>query len=226
MFSCVFTWVFTWRPLKPMHLYTKYIIKALKSKQFAIEKQASADEIHKNLFKPMNLCTKYKQKTKTESLGYSQPGGPAIRTTTVYMRPRSLAWPARTARTKRKRRRNETDFLVTGERINRSSSPRPPILCFLLQFPTQLSAIDVPSHANQFPTIGLLRHFVPNSRHPDPWREWEGCPKGRLRDTVRFIRGMWGRVPKNQFYIASIVLEHPSSPQNDPRMSKRRLGSL
>ena len=74
-----------------MHLYTKYIIKALKSKQFAIEKQASADEIHKNLFKPMNLCTKYKQKTKTESLGYSQPGGPAIRTTTVYMRPRNFA---------------------------------------------------------------------------------------------------------------------------------------
>ena len=146
----------------------------------------------------MNLCTKDKQKTKTESLGYSQPGGPAIRTTTVYMRPRSLAWPARTARTKRKRRRNETDFLVTGERINRSSSPRPPILCFLLQFPTQLSAIDVPSHANQFPTIGLLRHFVPNSRHPDPWREWEGCPKGRLRDTVRFIRRMWGRVA---FYL-------------------------
>ena len=73
---------------------------------------------HKNVLKPMRLCTKTKQKgARTRApRGYSHPGGPAIRIT-VCMRPRSFASPARTARTtrtKRKRRRNEADLPVTG----------------------------------------------------------------------------------------------------------------
>ena len=46
------------------------------------------------------------------------------------MRPHSFASLARTARTKRKRRRNEADLPVTGGRINRTSSPKPPIFIY------------------------------------------------------------------------------------------------
>ena len=44
-----------------------------------------------------------------------------------FTRSRSFASPARTARTKRKRRRNEADLPVTGGRTSRTSSPKPPI---------------------------------------------------------------------------------------------------
>ena len=50
------------------------------------------------------------------------------------MRPNSftsLARTARTARTKRERRRDEADLPVTGGRINRTSSPKPPICIYI-----------------------------------------------------------------------------------------------
>ena len=56
-------------------------------------------------------------KGRAETRRSQHPGGPAIGTSLV-MRPRSFASPARTARTtrtKRKRRRNEADLPVTGE---------------------------------------------------------------------------------------------------------------
>ncbi len=97
--------------------------------QIATKNKLGATVNTRNLLKPMHLCTKDTQKAKRTTPGYSHPGGPAIRTT-VCMRPRSFASPARTARTtrtKRKRRRNEADLPVTGGRINRSNSPKPPI---------------------------------------------------------------------------------------------------
>ena len=65
-----------------------------------------------------SLATNEKQKEtkgRPEILGHSRPGGPAIRTTMV-MRPRNFAPPARTVRgtrTKRKRRRNKADSPMT-----------------------------------------------------------------------------------------------------------------
>ena len=90
------------------------------------KKQARGHKNHQKTFKTHVNNSKNEAKSRDQTPRYSHPGGPALRTT-VYMRPRSFASPARTTRTKRKRRRNEADLPVTGGRINRSNSPKPPI---------------------------------------------------------------------------------------------------
>ena len=107
---------------------------ALKPMQITTKNKLEGTKNTTNLLKPMRLCTKDTQKAADSTPGYSQPGGPAIRTTKVYMRPRNFASPARTARTtrtKRKRRRNEADLPVAGGRINRSNSLTPPIYIYI-----------------------------------------------------------------------------------------------
>ena len=102
----------------------------LKTHVNSSKKQARAHKNHPKPLKTNANNSKNNAKGSGRTPGYSHPGGPAIGTSLV-MRPRSFASPARTARTtrtKRKRRRNEADLPVTGGRINRSNSPKPPIL--------------------------------------------------------------------------------------------------
>ncbi len=115
-----------------MHCLAVSVDQVLKPMRFAILKQARALSKEQKAVKTHAPVHKRKAKRRPHAPGYSHPGGPAIRTT-VYMRPRSFASPARTARTtrtKRKRRRNEADLPVTGGRINRSNSPKPPIYTY------------------------------------------------------------------------------------------------
>ena len=93
---------------------TRQTLENVKTHAPVRKKLSKEHEKHKKMLKPLRLCTKTKRKdARTEPRGYSHPEGPAIRTT-VCMRPRSFASPARTARTKRKQRRNEADLPVTG----------------------------------------------------------------------------------------------------------------
>ena len=100
-----------------MHLCTKDIDNALKPLLCVMQKRARGYRIYQEAFEhPCRRQQKRSEKPRHSKRGYSQPGGPAMRTTTV-IRPHSFATPprkARTTRTKRKRRRNETDLPVTG----------------------------------------------------------------------------------------------------------------
>ena len=120
--------VFEGHSLKPMYCRTKKQ-QFLKTHANNSKKRARHHKKRSKTIKTHANNSKNAAKGSAETRGYSHPGGPALGTSLV-MRPRSFASPARTARTtrtKRKRRRNEADLPVTGGRINRSNSPKPPI---------------------------------------------------------------------------------------------------
>jgi hypothetical protein len=117
-FTCVllaFARVFNSSPLKvKTHANAgRSLFTLLKAHVFAISKKPRDTLGRSKVVKTHAPVHTRLPKRERLTRGSQHPGGPAIRIT-VYMRPRSFASPARTARTKRKRRRNEADLPVTG----------------------------------------------------------------------------------------------------------------
>ena len=98
---------------------------------FASRKKQKTQRNMTKQLKPMRLRCKYRCREPRNAWKLA-PRRPSDRTT-IYTRTASqlrLASPARrarTAHTKRKRRRNEADLPVTGGRTSQTSSPKPPI---------------------------------------------------------------------------------------------------
>ena len=89
--------------------------------RFAIQIQQKTQLKHQKCLKPMRIAANIARRTarKRGELATSSPSVRDERLTRTH----SFASPARTARTKRKRRRNEADLPVAGGRTSRTSSP-------------------------------------------------------------------------------------------------------
>ena len=111
--SADFTSVFEGHAHEVLYCRTKKA-QFLKTHVNNSKKQSKGQQKHPKPLKTNANNSKNGAKGGAQTPGYSHPGGPAIRTSLV-MRPRSFASPARTTRTKRKRRRHEADLPVTGE---------------------------------------------------------------------------------------------------------------
>ncbi len=124
----LFTRVFKWYPLKPMHFQGGYVIQMLKPMHRATKNRKKDYRKCQKLLKPMRLCTKDERKehrTDTTHTSILAPGRPSDKDNGLHA-PVQLRL-ARTHGTQRKRRRYEIDLPVTGDRTSRTNSPKPPI---------------------------------------------------------------------------------------------------
>ena len=93
----------------------------LKTHAFCNKNQAKGENKHQIPLKPMRIAATIARRTARKRALLATPS-PSVRDERLT-RTHSFASPARTARTKRKRRRNEADLPVAGGRTSRTSSP-------------------------------------------------------------------------------------------------------
>ena len=125
----LFTRVFKWYPLKPMHFQGGCVIQMLKPMHRATKKRKKDYRKCQKPLKPRRLSTKDERKehrTDTTHTSILAPGRPSDKDNGLHA-PVQLRL-ARTHGTQRKRRRYEIDLPVTGDRTSRTNSPKPPIM--------------------------------------------------------------------------------------------------
>ena len=108
----LFTRVFMWYPLKPMHFQGGYVIQMLKPTHRATQKDKTYSAKYQKLLKPCACPQKMSKKSTGPHTSILAPGRPSDKDNGLHA-PAQLRL-ARTHGTQRKRRRYEIDLPVTG----------------------------------------------------------------------------------------------------------------